>query len=167
MESSVLGETRRIAIPTPSGYEIDAAERYATVIVLDIPPPVPLPEPESSHATLIVVSVHAAGSRGRDLTPQSRNHREIEIVRRQSSCRAWTGAIAGFLSGDSFGGLFALHTLIHRPEVFSGIIAISPSLWWDDQGLTAPAQQLFDGIDVRRPMMGCSSSLAAGISTTR
>ena len=33
--------------------------------------------------------------------------------------------------GASFGGLFALYVLFHRPDTFNRYIAISPSLWWD------------------------------------
>ena len=34
-----------------------------------------------------------------------------------------------FLWGHSYGGLFALYTLLHRPSVFAGYAAISPSVW--------------------------------------
>jgi predicted alpha/beta superfamily hydrolase len=37
------------------------------------------------------------------------------------------------LLGHSFGGLFALYTLFHRPEVFSNYLIVSPSIWWDDR----------------------------------
>lgn len=36
------------------------------------------------------------------------------------------------LAGFSFGGLFGLYTLLHRPETFSDYLVGSPSLWWDD-----------------------------------
>lgn len=39
------------------------------------------------------------------------------------------------LVGHSFGGLFAIHTLIHQPDIFNSYIAVSPSLWWDKQNL--------------------------------
>ena len=35
------------------------------------------------------------------------------------------------LVGHSFGGLFAAHAMLTRPDVFQGYVAISPSLWWD------------------------------------
>ena len=37
------------------------------------------------------------------------------------------------LTGHSFGGLFAVHTLLTEPNLFDGYISISPSMWWDDQ----------------------------------
>jgi hypothetical protein len=36
------------------------------------------------------------------------------------------------LAGHSFGGLFALDVAATRPNTFSGIVAMSPSLWWND-----------------------------------
>ena len=39
------------------------------------------------------------------------------------------------LFGHSFGGLFAIHTLYARPGAFHSIIAASPSLEWNEQGI--------------------------------
>lgn len=36
-------------------------------------------------------------------------------------------------AGHSFGGLFAMHTFFTRPELFNGVIAVSPTLTWDDR----------------------------------
>jgi hypothetical protein len=35
------------------------------------------------------------------------------------------------LIGHSFGGLFAVHTMLNKPDVFDAYIAVSPSLWWN------------------------------------
>jgi predicted alpha/beta superfamily hydrolase len=35
------------------------------------------------------------------------------------------------LVGHSFGGLFAAHTLVTRPALFTGYIVVSPSLWYE------------------------------------
>ena len=40
------------------------------------------------------------------------------------------------LIGHSFGGLFALNAWLTRPEAFQAYVAVSPSLWWDNQRLT-------------------------------
>ncbi len=37
------------------------------------------------------------------------------------------------LAGHSFGGLFAMHTFLTRPELFNAVIAVSPTLTWDDR----------------------------------
>ncbi len=46
--------------------------------------------------------------------------------------RLETNAARRALAGISWGGLFALYALFHRPELFSGYVIGSPSLWWDD-----------------------------------
>ncbi len=39
------------------------------------------------------------------------------------------------LMGESLAGLFVVETLLARPDSFRRYIAISPSLWWDNQAL--------------------------------
>jgi uncharacterized protein len=39
------------------------------------------------------------------------------------------------LVGWSFGGLFGLHALFNRPEVFGRYILVSPSIWWNDEAI--------------------------------
>ncbi len=44
--------------------------------------------------------------------------------------------------GHSLGGLVAAHTLITQPELFNAYIAISPSLWYGNQALIKPAEEM-------------------------
>lgn len=37
------------------------------------------------------------------------------------------------ISGWSFGGLFTVHTFLEKPDLFEAYLAVSPSLWWDNQ----------------------------------
>jgi predicted alpha/beta superfamily hydrolase len=46
-------------------------------------------------------------------------------------------------AGHSLGGLFAIHALISRPELFNACSATSPSLWWDDFRTLHQAQEFF------------------------
>lgn len=39
--------------------------------------------------------------------------------------------------GWSLSGLFAAHAWVSRPDVFSDLVAISPSLWWDGASMLA------------------------------
>jgi predicted alpha/beta superfamily hydrolase len=39
------------------------------------------------------------------------------------------------LVGHSYGGLFVLHTLFTRPNLFNAYIAGSPSIWWQDRAI--------------------------------
>jgi predicted alpha/beta superfamily hydrolase len=47
------------------------------------------------------------------------------------------------LAGHSFGGLFAVHALITRPELFNSYVAVSPSLQWSDDTTLKRAQDFF------------------------
>lgn len=44
--------------------------------------------------------------------------------------------------GHSMAGFFVLHTLVHHPESFETYVAISPSIWWDREGLLDAARRL-------------------------
>lgn len=62
------------------------------------------------------------------------------------------------LEGHSFGGLFALHAMARAPQLFSGIIAISPSVWWDE-GL--PVARMAEAFSARPELKaGLYTSLA-------
>lgn len=47
------------------------------------------------------------------------------------------------LVGHSFGGLFAIHALLARPDVFDAYVAISPTLWWNGGTLVSSAETFF------------------------
>lgn len=151
--STVLGAEYPLVIYRPGGYE-RSSERYPLLILLD-------GDGHFHHATgvvdflvanqrippMIVVGV-GNRNRTRDLTPPTDD----------PQMRAATGGADRFLTflsdelipyldqtnrtldyrvlvGHSFGGLFALHALTTRPEVFDGYISISPSTWWNGQSL--------------------------------
>lgn len=40
-----------------------------------------------------------------------------------------------FVGGSSLGGLISLYIGVSHPKVFSGIIAMSPSIWWSNGGI--------------------------------
>lgn len=46
------------------------------------------------------------------------------------------------LTGWSLGGLFNVHTFLHHHEDFSEYLAISPSLWWDNQIIVRQTESL-------------------------
>jgi len=50
----------------------------------------------------------------------------------QMAARAPLDARRRTLWGHSYGGLFALHALLRRPQLFSRYAAADPSLWWQD-----------------------------------
>ncbi len=52
-----------------------------------------------------------------------------------SRYRTRTEREATAVGGSSLGGLFSLYAVCERPDVFSGCLALSPSLFWDDEHL--------------------------------
>lgn len=46
------------------------------------------------------------------------------------------------IGGSSLGGLVSLHLGLRRPEIFSRIIAMSPSLWWNRRWIFRSVEEL-------------------------
>lgn len=53
------------------------------------------------------------------------------------------------LHGHSFGGLFAIYTLLNHTDSFDAYIAIDPSLWWDNKVIFKQAQEEFKTKDFK------------------
>lgn len=161
IESQVLAETRTYWIHTPFKYK-SGKDAYPVLILQD-------PESEFTLAAaavdmlsengrippMIVVGIKNT-NRTRDMTP-SRPAKAfggsgggadkflafiadelLPTVDRTYRTRPYR-----VLVGHSFGGLFAVYALMNRPDVFQGYIAISPSLWWDDQALVKASPPFF------------------------
>jgi predicted alpha/beta superfamily hydrolase len=47
------------------------------------------------------------------------------------------------ITGESLAGWFVLDTLVVEPELFDGYVAVSPSVWWNDQALVRSAAARF------------------------
>lgn len=54
----------------------------------------------------------------------------------QKSYRVQVGPQNTFIGGSSVGALVSLEIARRHPRIFGGVIAMSPSLWWDDQEIT-------------------------------
>ncbi|MDP3517586.1 MAG: alpha/beta hydrolase-fold protein [Pseudohongiella sp.] len=164
IESTVLDEQRSVIVGLPDSYQL-GDEHYPVLYVLD--------GSDHFHYTtgltrflatnefipeMIVIAVNNT-DRTRDMTPPSEesgeqqnypNHGGAENFQRffAEDLMPWVEENYrthpyNVLIGHSLGGLFAVHTLISRPELFNAYIAISPSMWWDDQGLVDQAEEFF------------------------
>lgn len=152
--SETLSETRILWVGKPGGYE-RRSESYAVMIVLD-------GDRHFEHTVattrflarndlipeMLVVGVENT-IRPRDLTPPSEDPADAESFPVRGGADAFQAFIADelipwidehwrtrpfrILIGHSHGGLFAIYSLITRPDLFNGYIAISPSLQWDAQ----------------------------------
>jgi len=153
--STVLDQTCVIDVSLPAGYATDSLQRYPAVYVLDgafeqemaaaitrfyadagkVPPmivvgirnpdrfhelttdpvpgfPIPPATPNPGGADAFMRFV------GDELIPW------VQRTYRADSLRV--------LVGHSLGGLFALHTLGKRPELFTGWVLMEPSAWWNN-----------------------------------
>jgi predicted alpha/beta superfamily hydrolase len=166
--SSVLKEERVLFISKPLNYET-STERYPVLFLLD-------GGAHFHHTTattrflarnqfapeMLVVAIGNT-DRTRDLTPPSQDPAVARIAPTQGGAAGFQTFIADelvpwldknyrtrpfrVLVGHSYGGLFAIHSLITRPDLFNAYIAISPSLQWDSQQVVKRAQEFFARTD--------------------
>ncbi|MCA9312297.1 MAG: alpha/beta hydrolase [Phycisphaerales bacterium] len=156
IHSDILGEDREVNIYTPAGFD---REKGCPVVYL-------LDGGFHFHQTTGAVSYLAAADRipgmmvvgirntdrTRDLTPTADPDSPAgEGGEADNFLRFITEELTPWLEdrygaqtprvliGHSFGGLFAIHALRQRPDFFQGIIAISPSMQWDEEALAASA----------------------------
>lgn len=168
IESTVLGEQRSVIVGLPESYKatdigypvlyvLDGAAHfnYISGIVQFLATNEFIPE-------MIVIAVNNT-DRNRDLTPPSQAALDLQYVPTQGGAANFQRFFAEelmpwvennyrtqpykLLMGHSFGGLFAIHTLTTRPDLFNAYIAISPSMQWNAQGLVEQAEQYFSTIE--------------------
>jgi predicted alpha/beta superfamily hydrolase len=165
----VLGEERTVLVRTPAGYARGGGgERFPVLYMTDgdahiqhTSATVSFLARNARMPEMIVVGVTNT-DRTRDLTPtrverlpDNPNTRfptsggadkflkfiETELIPLvESKYRTQPFRV---LAGHSFGGLFALHTMFTRPELFNSYIAVSPSLQWDNFLLVDRAKEFF------------------------
>jgi uncharacterized protein len=155
LSSSRLNEQRSIYVATPEGYRT-STERYPVLVILDAGdrPQFNLAIANTAFLAnrgaipnLIVVGIVNGKDRTHDMTPIATGQSAkdfptaggvaafsdfivdevMPLVRSKYRTRPTT-----ILAGHSFGGLVALEVAATKPGVFNGVIAMSPSLWWND-----------------------------------
>lgn len=166
IESTVLGETRSYIVHVPTSYK-SGKDAYPVLVLQDAEAHFALTTAavdllsESGRIPPTIVVGIVATNRTRDLTPSK--------PAMGFGGAPWTEPAGGadkFLSfvadellpevehnyrtrpyrvlvGHSLGGLFTIFALMNRPQVFNGYVAISPSLWWDDQALVNASRAYF------------------------
>src|SRR5213592_1053034 len=155
IQSTKLNEARPIFVATPASYA-RGTDRFPVLVLLDANDGpqfvaalanVAFLASRGTIPSLIVVGVPNTKDRTHDLTPAATgsgaktfptaggadaladfiSDELLPMVRKKYRTRATT-----ILAGHSFGGLFALHVAANRPGAFTGIVAMSPALWWND-----------------------------------
>jgi predicted alpha/beta superfamily hydrolase len=188
--SKILNEERILLIRLPEGYEASKL-RYPVLFLLDgeyFFQPVTAAvqflsecdylQSQPMAPQLIVVGVVNV-DRDRDFTPTRRTEdrslrfptsgqadRFLDFLEREliplvdDRYRTHPYRI---LSGWSLGGLFTVHTVLSRPGLFSAYLAVSPSLWWDEQVVVKRADTMFgEGKSISKPIVVTLGSLEGG-----
>jgi len=149
LSSEIMGEDRRVSVYLPRSYERSPEAVYDVLYLLD--GGVNLLHTIGSQyflagyrqmPELIVIGIHNT-VRNRDLTPS-----EVKETAFSGGADKFRSFIKKelfpfvdtkfrtsnrrYLSGHSYGGLFALDTLVKTPEMFDAYFTFSPSLRWDN-----------------------------------
>ncbi|KKO44061.1 esterase [Arsukibacterium ikkense] len=160
IDSVVLGEKRNLVIYLPAGYQ-NSQERYPVLYLTDGDIQAPhtagtvdyLAKFEQMPPMIVVGIVNPPETRARDLTVTSsekQNPNQLENADKFLSFvenevipfvkQQYRTLDYQVLSGTSHGGQFAINALVKRPGLFNGVIAISPSLWWNDKQVLGLAE---------------------------
>ncbi|WP_448564659.1 alpha/beta hydrolase-fold protein [Thalassotalea ganghwensis] len=169
IESKILNETRTIQVHLPRNYESDN-KKYPVLYLTDGPynfkhtvGSVDFLAENGRTPHMIVVGIGNT-DRARDLTPSVlSSKKDKEVFKTAGGAdnflkffeqelipyieRNYRTQPYRIFSGHSFGGLFAIHAFLTKPELFNAYIAVSPSLWWDDQRLISLAKDKFSTTD--------------------
>ena len=169
IKSAVLGEERTILVRVPAGYETNKL-RYPVLYMTDgnahighTSSTVEFLARNGRMSEMIVVGITNT-DRTRDLSP---THVTTTVAGGNSALQFPTSGGADkflkfietelipeiekryrvqpyrILAGHSLGGLFAIHAMISRPELFQSYVAVSPALQWDNQVVVKRAEDFF------------------------
>ncbi|RKH64181.1 alpha/beta hydrolase [Corallococcus interemptor] len=157
LPSKALGETRRLNVYTPPGYDTAKGTRYPVLYMPDGGEQEDFPHVATTVDTAIragemrpVILVGIENTeRRRDMTGPTQVEKDKEIAPRVGGSAAFraflrdelmphvrrqyrvTGETA--IIGESLAGLFIVETFFLQPGLFGTSIALSPSLWWNDE----------------------------------
>ncbi|MBZ4421283.1 alpha/beta hydrolase-fold protein [Myxococcus sp. RHSTA-1-4] len=173
VQSQVLGEERPLLVSLPGSYASSPTTRYPVLYVLDgeshflhVSSMVEFLSRRGRLPEMIVVAVPNTKDRDRDLTPPFSKTERADNGQLLIDVAPTAGGADTFLRffneeliptvdaryrtrpfrvlmGHSFGGLFAMHTLVNRPESFNAYVAISPSIHWNSAELVRKAPEAF------------------------
>lgn len=164
LKSGVLGEDRTILVRTPPGYATND-QAYPVLYMTDgdahlahTGSTIEFLARNGRVSEMIVVGITNT-DRTRDLTPDPATGPDAARLPTAGGAASFLKFIETelvpeiektyrvqpyrILAGHSFGGLFAVHTLVTRPELFNAYIAVSPSLQWSDQATLKRARAFF------------------------
>ncbi len=153
--SARLNEARPVFVVTPANYH-GTTERFPVLVILDANDRdqfllavanVGFLANRGAIPQMIIVGIPNGSDRTHDLTPVATGATAIQFPS-AGGAADFTGFLVDevmphiralyrtlpstILAGHSFGGLLALDVAATRPGAFTGIVAMSPALWWND-----------------------------------
>ncbi|PTL75998.1 alpha/beta hydrolase [Vitiosangium sp. GDMCC 1.1324] len=165
LKSATLKETRRINVYTPPGYDAAGGTRYPVLYMPDGGLQEDFPHVASDIDTairagemrpVIVVGIENT-ERRRDTTGPTSVDEDRKIAPRVGGSAAFRAFIRDELMpqvrrryrvtnetgiiGESLVGLFIVETFFLEPKLFDTYIALSPSLWWNNEELVRKASE--------------------------
>ncbi len=161
--SEILNESRSIYIQLPSSYNPEKNQKYPVVFILDgemfLPTVCDVQNYYSGGFTpeMVLVGISNDKNRIRDLTTSTITTNfgmplNEENGKAESFSKFMEKELIPYIEnkypvtnfrtliGHSYGGLFAIYTLLKHPDLFTNYLAIDPSLDWDNQKLLKEAQ---------------------------
>jgi predicted alpha/beta superfamily hydrolase len=175
LKSVILGETRRINVYAPPGFDAVIGSADTTRLPVLYMPDGGLAEDFLHVAGLVQIGAINGTmrpfllvgientQRRRDLTPPTSDERDLAIAPKVGGSAAFraflrdelmpvigtryriTGETA--IVGESLAGLFAVESFLVEPGLFDTVVAIDPSLWWNREDLVAHAATLLAARD--------------------
>ena len=167
IKSAVLGEDRRILVRTPANYETNKAT-YPVMYMTDgdahiahTSGSIDFLARNGRMSELILVGIPNT-DRTRDLSPSKPSNTgatgapqfptaggadkflqfiETELIPEIN--KRYRVSPYKILAGHSLGGMFAVHTMVTKPDLFNSYIAVSPALQWDNQLVVKRAEEFF------------------------
>jgi predicted alpha/beta superfamily hydrolase len=188
LASPVMGTTRRINIWLPPGYE-KGTQRYPVLYLLDggveqdfhhISGIAQLGTIVGTTKDMIVVGIETVDRRNELAFPPVSDAKlkvdyptagQSDRLRRfiAQDVKPWVAqrfrtSGQGALIGESLAGLFVVETLLKQPALFDDYIAISPSLWWDNEALVKAAPAMLPGTSGHRLWLTVANEQGMGVA---
>jgi predicted alpha/beta superfamily hydrolase len=188
LASPVMGTTRRINIWLPPGYE-KGTQRYPVLYLLDggveqdfhhIIGIAQLGTIVGTTKDMIVVGIETVDRRNELAFPPVSDAKlkadyptagQSDRFRRfiAQDVKPWVAqrfrtSGQGALIGESLAGLFVVETLLKQPALFDDYIAISPSLWWDNEALVKAAPAMLPGTKGHRLWLSVANEQGMGVA---
>lgn len=165
LESKIFEEIRTISVVLPMGYD-ERDESFPVLYLVDggvhqdllpMAGMAALATLSGQYREFILVGVQT-NNRYFELTTKSTNAYDLKNIPHNGGAEKFRQHLLeevrplvdgryrtsgeNAIIGESLAGLFIAESFLHAPDSFDHYVAISPSLWWDDMGLSKEAAEI-------------------------